>query len=184
MVDAFYSYDKNGIFVPAGILQKPFFSTTYRPARNYGAIGTILGHEMTHGFDDQGRKFNPEGRLKQWWSDADIDMFQSRAQCVVDLYSSMALDGKHVNGQLTLGENIADIGGVKLAYKAFVREAREREGSSAPSRTDQQLFFVAQAQNWCTKARKQALDLELLTDPHAPDRFCPPSLPPPRPCLP
>jgi len=171
MVDAFYSYDKNGIFVPAGILQKPFFSTTYRSARNYGAIGTILGHEMTHGFDDQGRKFNPEGRLKQWWTDGDIQNFNSRTQCVADLYSSMKLDGKNVNGQLTLGENIADIGGVKLAFKAFVREAQQREGSSAPSRTDKQLFFVAQAQNWCTKARTQAEDLQLLTDPHAPDRW-------------
>lgn len=126
---------------------------------------------MTHGFDDQGRKFNPEGRLKQWWTDGDIQNFQSRSQCIVDLYSSMKLDGKSVNGELTLGENIADIGGVKIAYKAFVRSVQEREGSSAPSRTDKQLFFVAQAQNWCTKARKQAEELELLTDPHAPDRW-------------
>lgn len=171
MVDAFYSYDKNGIFVPAGILQKPFFSTTYRAARNYGAIGTILGHEMTHGFDDQGRKFNPEGRLKQWWAEEDIQNFRSRAKCVEDLYSSMELDGKKVNGALTLAENIADIGGVKNAFKAFAQEAQEREGDSAPSTTDKQLFFVAQAQNWCTKARKQAEELQLLTDPHAPDRW-------------
>ena len=128
-------------------------------------------HEMTHGLDDQGRKFNPEGRLKQWWTDADIDNFHSRAQCVVDLYSSMKVHGHAVNGDLTLGENIADIGGVKLAYKAFVRAAQEREGASAPSRPDRQLFFVAQAQNWCTKARPKAEALELLTDPHAPDRW-------------
>uniref|UniRef100_A0A7S0DV73 Peptidase M13 C-terminal domain-containing protein n=1 Tax=Hanusia phi TaxID=3032 RepID=A0A7S0DV73_9CRYP len=171
MVDAFYSYDKNGIFVPAGILQKPFFSTTYRAARNFGAIGTILGHEMTHGFDDQGRKFNPEGRMKQWWSDADKDAFEQRASCVVELYNSMKLDGKRVNGELTLGENIADIGGVKLAYRAMERELREKEGQAAPSRTDRQLFFVSQGQNWCTKARKQAEELQLLTDPHAPDRW-------------
>mmetsp|Transcript_36762 Transcript_36762/g.88853 ORF Transcript_36762/g.88853 Transcript_36762/m.88853 type:complete len:744 (+) Transcript_36762:244-2475(+) len=171
MVDAFYSYDKNGIFVPAGMLQKPFFDTDYRAARNYGGIGTILGHEMTHGFDDQGRKFNPQGRLEGWWTTPDVKAFESRAGCVRDLYSSFKLNGRSVSGELTLGENIADIGGVRLAYKAFAKLMREKEGSGQPSTTDKQLFFVSQAQNWCTKGRKKAENLQLLTDPHAPDRF-------------
>jgi putative endopeptidase len=171
LVDAFYSYDKNGIFVPAGILQKPFFSTTYRDARNYGAIGTILGHEMTHGFDDQGRRFNPEGRLGQWWSPEDRTAFKDRARCVEKLYAGYEVGGRKVNGQLTLAENIADIGGVKLAYRAMERLMQEKEGAGAPSATDRQLFFVAQAQNWCSKERPAAAALELLTDVHAPDKW-------------
>mmetsp|Transcript_47651 Transcript_47651/g.113427 ORF Transcript_47651/g.113427 Transcript_47651/m.113427 type:complete len:747 (+) Transcript_47651:60-2300(+) len=171
LVDAFYSYDKNGIFVPAGILQKPFFSTTYRDARNYGAIGTILGHEMTHGFDNQGRRFNPEGRLGQWWSAEDRTAFKDRAQCIEKLYSTFEVDGHKVNGELTLAENIADIGGVKLAYRAMERLMQEKEGNGAPTTTDRQLFFVAQAQNWCSKERPAAAALQILTDAHSPDKW-------------
>jgi len=171
LADAFYSYDKNVIFVPAGILQQPFFSTTFREARNYGAIGTILGHEISHGFDDQGRKFDPKGRLAQWWTEEDVVEFEERTRCVEALYSAFQYHGKKVNGALTLGENVADIAGVKLAYNAMARVMREKEGGSAPSLTDRQLFFVAQGQNWCTKEREEAEELQLLTDPHAPDRF-------------
>lgn len=120
-VDAFYSREVNALFVPAGILQGPFFDRGYASARNWGSIGVVLGHEMTHGFDDVGRKFDQFGHLRNWWSASDTEHYDSHAKCIAKQYSGYTIDGVHLNGNLTLAEAIADMGGVKLAYEAFVR---------------------------------------------------------------
>mmetsp|Transcript_10027 Transcript_10027/g.20036 ORF Transcript_10027/g.20036 Transcript_10027/m.20036 type:complete len:727 (-) Transcript_10027:57-2237(-) len=170
MTDAFYSYTANGLFVPAGILQEPFFSPHYPDARNYGALGGILAHEITHGFDDQGRRFGPDGKLEDWWTEADSRRFQQKADCIVKAYGAYAIKGQHVNGQLTLGENIADMGGIKIAHTAL--QALRREGSAKPlSVAEERLFFTSWGQNWCTVERQRAQELQILTDEHSPNKF-------------
>mgnify|MGYP002636233250 CR=1 FL=1 len=168
MTDAFYSYTANGLFVPAGILQPPFFSTAYSDARNYGALGAVLGHEITHGFDDQGRKFGADGQMHDWWGHDDVAAFERKANCIVDFYGGQTLEGEPVNGKLTLGENIADMGGVKLAYTALKGKAA---AGSAKGLTpaDERLFFTSWGQNWCVIQRRRAEVLQLMTDEHAPN---------------
>ncbi|MGH9464466.1 MAG: M13 family metallopeptidase [Thermoanaerobaculia bacterium] len=173
-VNAYYNPLWNEIVFPAGILQPPFFHKDFPAAMNYGAVGGVIGHELTHGFDDQGRKFAPDGRLRDWWAPEAEAKFETQTQCVEDLYGHYEVaPGAPVNGQLTLGENIADIGGVKEAYAAY-RAWEGRNGAPAPAvtgLTNDQLFFVAWSQAWCGLATDERLRLQVTTDPHSPDRF-------------
>lgn len=174
-VNAYYNPLLNEIAFPAGILQPPMFHRDIPAAMNYGAIGAVVGHEVTHGFDDQGRKFDPKGELREWWEPAVAEKFETRAQCVDDFYSGFAVaPGVNVNGTLTLGENIADIGGVKQSYQAY-RRWQERHGDPAapavPGLTDEQLFFVAYGQVWCALSTPEEDRLRITTDPHSPPRF-------------
>ena len=174
-VNAYYNPLLNEIAFPAGILQPPMFHRDFPAALNYGAIGAVVGHEITHGFDDQGRKFDPKGELREWWEPAVAEKFETRAQCVDDFYYGLEVaPGVHVNGRLTLGENIADVGGVKQAHQAY-RRWQERQGDGAapavPGLTDEQLFFVAYAQVWCSLSTPEEDRLRITTDSHSPPKF-------------
>jgi putative endopeptidase len=173
-VNAYFNQSLNEIVFPAGILQPPFFDLTMDDAVNYGAIGVVIGHEMTHGYDDQGRKYDADGNLNDWWTKEDAKEFEARAQKVVDEYSAFeSLPGLHVNGRLTLGENIADIGGVSVAYDAL-----ERALARDPSKrkmidgfTPEQRFFISFAQIWRTNIREAEARRLATVDPHSPGRF-------------
>ena len=172
-VNAYYDPSLNEMVFPAGILQPPFFAKTYAAAVNFGATGGVMGHELTHGFDDEGSQFDGAGNLRNWWSEATAKRFAEQTGCVVDQYSGYdAVPGVKLNGKLTAGENIADIGGVKLAWTAF-REARKgaTETINADGLTEDQLFFVAFAQSWCQKERPELLELMARTNPHSPPRW-------------
>ena len=171
-VNAYYRPDVNEIVFPAGILQPPFFDAQADDASNYGAIGAVIGHEMTHGFDDQGRQFDADGNLKDWWTAADKKNFQARADLVARQFDGfVAVDDLHVNGHLTLGEDIADLGGLKIAYLAFEKAQAGKPRVSIGGFTPEQRFFLAFAQIWRTNTRPEALRLRVATDPHAPARF-------------
>ena len=173
-VNAYFNPSQNEIVFPAGILQPPFFDVELDDAVNYGAIGVVIGHEITHGYDDEGRKYDAEGNLVEWWTKADAEAFESRAQKVVDQYSTYeALPGQFVNGHLTLGENLADLGGTSIAY-----EALERALAKDPSKrknidgfTPEQRFFLSLGQLWRTQWRTAELQKRLTTDPHSPGQF-------------
>jgi putative endopeptidase len=168
-VNAYYSPFNNEIVFPAGILQPPQFDPTADDALNYGGIGMVIGHEITHGFDDQGRRFDAEGNLKEWWTPEDDKAFKERAQKVVDQYDGyVAVDTLHVNGRLTLGENIADLGGVTLAYYAYQRYLERHGRQDLDGFTPEQRFFVGFAQAWRRKVRPESERLRTLTDPHSP----------------
>src|SRR5881397_2383124 len=171
-VNAYYNSNMNEIVFPAGILQPPFFYANADDAVNYGAIGAVIGHEMTHGFDDQGRQFDAVGNLRDWWSKKSAEEYDKRRKAVVDQYSSYEpLPGLHVNGELTQGENIADIGGVKLAYaalqKALDKHPEERT-KKIDGLTPEQRFFLSFAAIWRSKIRDEDQKLRLNTDPHSP----------------
>jgi predicted metalloendopeptidase len=174
MVNAYYHPLHNEIVFPAGILQPPFFHRGFPAAMNYGAIGGVIGHELTHGFDDQGRKFDPEGQLNDWWQPEVVEKFSAQAQCIDDFYSGYEIEpGVKVNGKLTLGENIADIGGLKQAHMAY-KLWEERHGTPeavVEGLTSDQLFFVAWGQVWCTLASPEIERVQVTTDPHSPGRF-------------
>ncbi len=173
-VNAYYSPLFNEIVFPAGILQPPFFHKDFPSALAYGGIGMVVGHELTHGFDDQGRKFDPKGMLVEWWEPEVAKKFEERAQCVVDQYEKFEVEpGVQVNGRLTLGENIADIGGLKQGYDAYKAWEKRNGGpsSSVGSLTPEQLFFVAHAQVWCSLITPEQARLRITTDPHAPGEF-------------
>ena len=173
-VNAYFNPQQNEIVFPAGILQPPFFDVTMDDAVNYGAIGVVIGHEMTHGYDDQGRKYDADGNLNDWWTEADGKSFDARAQLVVDEYNTFEpLPGLHVNGKLTLGENLADLGGVHIAY-----EALQRALAKDPSKrkiidglTPEQRFFISFAQVWRTNIRDAEAQRLVTVDPHSPGRF-------------
>jgi putative endopeptidase len=171
-VNAYYNPSLNEMVFPAGILQPPFFNRAAVKPVNYGAIGMVMGHELTHGFDDEGRQFDAKGNLRDWWSPPVGKEFDTRAQCVVDQYNGyVAIDDLHLNGKLTLGENIADLGGIKLAHASYVKA----RGSATPQKigkwNDDQLFFLGQAQSWCTKRRPETARMRVTTDPHSPPQF-------------
>lgn len=172
-VNAYYNPSQNEIVFPAGIMQAPFFDQGFPKSMNYGSLGMVIGHEITHGFDDEGRKYAPTGELKEWWEPEASERFEEVAQCVTDQYSSFeVLDGVNVQGELTLGENIADLGGLKVshqAYKSWV-EANGAEPDLAGLSGEKQ-FFVAFAQGWCTVATDEMLKLRIATDSHSPARF-------------
>ncbi|MDB4967208.1 MAG: Endothelin-converting enzyme 1 [Myxococcales bacterium] len=170
-VNAYYEPSMNEMVFPAGILQPPFFNRAAAAPVNYGAIGMVYGHELTHGFDDQGRQFDAKGNLRDWWTAPVGKEFDKRAQCVVDQYNEyVSVDDLHVNGKLTLGENIADIGGMKLAHAAWVKE-RGAQPKRYGARSDDQLFFLGIAQSWCTKRRPEMARLRVTTDPHSPPQY-------------
>ncbi len=170
-VNAFYSPQNNSINFPAGILQPPFFDPRRDIAINYGGVGAVIGHEMTHGFDDQGRKFDGAGNLRDWWTPADGAEFEKRAACVADEYSGFtAVDDVHVNGRLTLGENTADNGGLRVAYMAL-EDTLAGKKEELDGFTPEQRFFLGFAQVWCENSSPQAARSQALTDPHSPGRY-------------
>ena len=172
-VNAYYNPLMNEIVFPAGILQPPFFDPTADDAVNYGAIGMVIGHEMSHGFDDAGSRYDAEGNLKEWWTADDRKAYESRQDLVVQQYESYEpLPGQRINGKLTLGENIGDIGGIKIAWAAFQRMV-ERKGRPAPvdGYTAEQRFFLGLAQSWRNKIRDEALRVRLNIDPHSPSIY-------------
>ncbi len=171
-VNAYYNPNMNEIVFPAGILQPPFFYADADDAINYGGIGAVIGHEMTHGFDDQGRQFDAAGNLRDWWSPESAAKFKERSQAVVQQYSEYEpLHGSHINGELTQGENIADIGGVKLAYAALQKALAGKSREKIDGLTPEQRFFLSYATIWKAKQRDEDLKLRLNTDPHSPARY-------------
>lgn len=173
-VNAYFSPPDNEIVFPAGILQPPFFDTSVDPAVNYGAIGAVIAHEITHGYDDQGRRYDEDGNIKNWWTESDEENFNSRAKEVVDLYSSMeVLPGVHVNGELTLGENIADFGGVSIAYEALQRRLKKEPDlkRKIDGYTPEQRFFISYAQIWRSNILEPMARMLATVDPHSPNRF-------------
>jgi putative endopeptidase len=170
-VNAYYDPQMNNINFPAGILQPPFFDNAMDDAVNFGGIGMVIGHELTHGFDDEGRQFDLKGNLQDWWTPADAKEFEQRAACVADEYSSFeVLPGVHINGKLTLGENTADNGGARVALMALLNTIG-KEGKKIDGFTPQQRFFLAFGQVWCSNDREESLRLQVATDPHAPPKF-------------
>ncbi len=171
-VNAYYDPSNNEIVFPAGILQPPFFNATADDAVNYGAIGAVIGHEMTHGFDDQGRQYDPHGNLSDWWTPADATRFKARAQCIVDEFSGFeVLPGLHENGELVQGEAIADLGGTTIAFKAFERTPEFKAHQKIDGDTPEQRFFLAYAQVW-RGLQNDAYTRQLVTiDPHPNDRL-------------
>ena len=172
--NAFYDPLRNEMIFPAGILQPPFFSKEFPQPMNYGAVGMMMGHELTHGFDSDGRKFDKDGKLSEWWDPEVVSRFEERASCVSDLYNGFTvLPGLSVNGKLTLGENIADFGGIKAAFRSWHAWAG-RNGEPAPyvpGFTNDQLFFLGFAQSWCAVFSPEYLRMLMTIDPHAPPNF-------------
>ncbi|MFZ2472963.1 MAG: M13-type metalloendopeptidase [Methanothrix sp.] len=170
-VNAFAYFEMNAIFFPAGILQPPFFNARADDAINYGAIGAVIGHEMTHGFDDQGRKFDKNGNLTDWWTEQDGANFNNSTKVLIGQYDKLeALPGLYVNGNLTLGENIADMGGLTMAYYAY-HLAQQNETMKIDGFSADQRFFLGNAQMWRDNIRNESLRTKVLTNPHSPCKF-------------
>jgi putative endopeptidase len=171
-VNAYYNPTANEIAFPAGIMQLPFFDGTADDAFNYGIMGAIIGHELTHGFDDQGAQFDAEGNFKNWWGDADMKNFESRTGLLVKQFNSyIAVDSTHVNGELTLGENIADLGGLTMSFYAYKKSLGGKKSEVLDGFTGEQRFFLAWAQGWKILMRPQALKQLVATNPHSPGNF-------------
>jgi len=174
-VNAYYEPQQNNVNFPAGILLPPFFSDKEDDAANYGDMGSTIGHELTHGFDDEGRQFDKDGNLKNWWTKEDEEKFKARADCEVKQYDAIEpVPGVHLNGKLTLGENLADLGGVWLAWLAWLDKAEAAHidmKAASDGYTPDQRFWVAYAQQWCTQTRPEQLRTQAETDPHAPDEY-------------
>jgi endothelin-converting enzyme/putative endopeptidase len=171
-VDAYYDPTKNDITFPAGILQPPFFGQHAADASNYGAIGAVIGHELTHGFDDEGRLFDAKGNLKDWWTAQDAKQFEERAECLVNEYSGFtAVDEVRINGKLTLGENTADNGGVRIAHMALLAALANRNPPKVDGFSAEQMFFLGWAQIWCENATDEAERLSAAVNPHSPGRY-------------
>jgi putative endopeptidase len=170
-VNAYYSPLQNNINFPAGILQPPFFDNRMDAAVNYGAIGSVMGHELTHGFDDQGRQFDAEGNLHNWWTPEDAAEFEKRADCFIKEYSAFTpVDDVHLNGKLTLGENTADNGGVHLSFMALMKSLDGKPQPKIDGFTPQQRFFLGYAQVWCQNVRPEAARMRAQIDPHSDGR--------------
>ena len=175
-VNAYYNPAYNEIVFPAGILQPPFFDKSMDDAVNFGGIGLVIGHELTHGFDDQGRKFDPQGNLRDWWTETDGKEFEKRVSCVADEYSNfVAVDNMKLNGRLTLGENTADNGGARIALAALEHMIADdktgKEGQSIDGYTPEQRFFLGFGRVWCEKQRPENLRLQVTTNPHSPGKY-------------
>ena len=171
-INAYYNPRNNEIVFPAGILQSPFFDFNADDAVNYGGIGAVIGHEMTHGFDDQGRQFDADGNLRDWWTEADAKQFKMKADKVVEQYNAFTvLDTLHINGKLTLGENIADIGGLSMAYTAFKKTAQGKSNKKIDGFTPDQRFFLGWAQIWRANSLPETSAQLILTDSHSPGEF-------------
>jgi putative endopeptidase len=171
-VNAYYNPQMNEIVFPAGILQPPFFSPTADDAVNYGGMGSVIGHEMGHGFDDQGSQYDPQGNLKNWWSDEDLQKFKTRTGMISSQYDAYTvLDSVHVNGKLTLGENAADIGGLAVAYAALEKALQGKPRTLIDGFTPEQRFFLAWAQIWRQNVTPQQQRVLINIDPHSPGRW-------------
>ncbi len=171
-VNAYYSPLTNQIVFPAGILQPPFFDFSMDDAVNYGAIGAVIGHEITHGFDDQGRRSDADGNLTDWWTEEDAAKFRERAQKLVDQFNNYeALPGLAINGQLSLGENIGDLGGTSIAFEALQRSLQGGERKLIDGFTPEQRFYLSWSQQWRTMFRDDAMRLQVARGPHAPGNF-------------
>ncbi|MGA8300042.1 MAG: M13 family metallopeptidase [Terriglobales bacterium] len=171
-VNAYYDPQKNDINFPAGVLQPPLFSAHSDAAPNYGDTGATMGHELTHAFDDEGSQFDANGNLRNWWTDADRKEFEKRAQCVVDQYSSYTIiDDIKINGKLTNGEDLADLGGTLLAYLAWKQDTAGQKLGPIEGLTPAQRFFVAYGQSWCSNEREENKRLRATVDPHSPEKY-------------
>ena len=175
-VNAYYNGSRNEIVFPAGILQPPFFDKQMDDAVNFGGIGVVIGHELTHGFDDQGRKFDPQGNLRDWWTEQDGKEFEKRANCVADEYSNfVSVDDLKLNGKLTLGENTADNGGARIALAALenmmAADTSGKEAQKIDGYTPEQRFFLGFGRVWCEKSRPEFLRMLVSIDPHSPGRY-------------
>jgi predicted metalloendopeptidase len=171
-VNAYYNPSMNEIVFPAAILQPPFFNVAADDAVNYGAIGAVIGHEISHGFDDQGRKYDGAGNLRDWWTGDDEERFKQRAGKLVAQYAAFSpLEGMKVNGELTLGENIGDLSGLAVAFKAFELSRKGKPPVVIDGFTDEQRFFLGWSQVWRRKYRDEELRSRLLTDPHSPSEY-------------
>ncbi len=170
-VNAYYNPLQNNINFPAGILQPPFFDNRMDAAVNYGAIGSVMGHELTHGFDDQGRQFDGAGNLHNWWTPEDAAEFEKRAECFIKEYSAFTpVDDVHLNGKLTLGENTADNGGVHLSFMALMKSLDGKPQPKIDGFTPQQRFFLGYSQVWCQNVRPEAARMRAQIDPHSDGR--------------
>ncbi len=171
-INAYYNPTSNEIAFPAGIMQVPFFDVKADDAFNYGIMGSIIGHELTHGFDDQGAQFDADGNMKMWWTDADYKNFKDKTKLIISQFDNyIAIDTLHVNGELTQGENIADLGGLTMAYYAYKKSLNGSKSILMSGFTGEQRFFLAWAQGWKTLMRDAALKQQLATNPHAPGNF-------------
>jgi endothelin-converting enzyme len=175
-VNAYYNPPGNEIVFPAGIMQFPVFDVNVPSYLSYGAFGAVAGHELSHAFDSTGRHFDQNGNYTDWWTNSTVEAFQEKAQCFIDQYADFTVPGPddkplHVNGKLTLGENIADAGGLSAAFQAWQRRAAETPNQDLPGLdffTQEQLFFVSYSNWWCGKSRKDTAINRIYTDPHAP----------------
>jgi putative endopeptidase len=175
-VNVYYSPPRNEIVFPAGILQPPFFDKTMDDAVNFGGIGIVIGHELTHGFDDQGRKYDPQGNLQDWWTPEDGKEFEKRASCIADEYSHfVAVDDLKLNGRLTLGENTADNGGARIALMALRKMIAQDPTGKAAQKIDgytpEQRFFLGFGRVWCQKQRPEEARRRVTIDPHSPGKY-------------
>ena len=171
-VNAYYNSSMNEIVFPAGILQPPFYDPKADDAVNYGGIGAVIGHEMTHGFDDQGRRSDAKGNLRDWWTKEDNEKFTAKADMVGKQYDAFTpLDSVHVNGRLTMGENLADLGGLTIAHQAFLKTQQAKAGQKIDDFTPEQRFFLGWAQIWRANSRPEYMRQQLQTDPHSPEQF-------------
>jgi predicted metalloendopeptidase len=168
-VNAYYSPSYNEIVFPAGILQEPFFSKDVNMAYNFGAFGMVIGHEITHGFDDQGSKFDEYGNLNNWWEEEDYVKYNNKTKIIKEQYSRYKVEGQQVNSELTLGENIADIGGIGLSYRAYLNFLKDHPEQNTIE--NKKNFFYNYANIWKYKGRKEDIMQKLLMDPHAPPQF-------------
>lgn len=167
-VNAYYNPTTNEICFPAAILQYPFFDMNADDAFNYGAIGVVIGHEMTHGFDDQGRQFDKNGNLTDWWTEGDAERFKARAQVMVDFFNKIeVLPGLFANGELTLGENLADHGGLNVSYQAFQNATKNAPLPVENGFTPEQRFFLAYAGVWANNIREEQIRVYTKSDPHS-----------------
>ncbi len=170
-VNAYYSPSFMEIVFPAGILQQPLFDRFGDDAYNYGGIGSVIGHEFSHGFDDSGRKYDHEGNAKDWWTEADAKAFDERASCIVNQYAAYKAGGVNVNGKLTLGENIGDVSGIRISYMAYQQSLGGKAAPVIDGLTGDQRFFIGWANAWCTNATEEGLRNQVQTDPHSPGEF-------------
>jgi putative endopeptidase len=171
-VNAYYDPSMNNLNIPAGILQSPFFDPHAPAAVNYGAIGFVMGHEMTHGFDDQGAQFDGHGNLKDWWTKSDLQKFKQATQCIINQFSQYVVDDNmHIQGKLVVGEAAADLGGINLAYKAFKGSEKYKTAPTLGGFTPDQQFFISSAHVWAMNIRPQQLRNQVTTDPHPPAQY-------------
>jgi endothelin-converting enzyme/putative endopeptidase len=171
-VNAYYNPQMNDINFPAGVLQPPAFDPESDAAPNYGNTGGTVGHELTHGFDDEGRQFDAQGNLRDWWTPEDAKEFEKRASCISDQYSKyVIIDDIHINGKLTLGEDVADLGGLLLAYMAWKEDTNNQKLEPIDGLTPEQRFFVGYGQSWCGHVRDESKRMRATIDPHSPEKY-------------